>query len=292
MNKISRTRQTAKMMRQKAKYRRLGSPVEHVLDILIRLRHKLTGKADREKVDFVMECIVSNRLYHVQFSSKDASGISATEMWRNMYTAGAGAGAGAAQKQAPKRGEPAVGADVVIRTSGVEKYATAWVEKLLLGHEVARILAQSGSWEFDVWALNEQLGRNTMVSLVVHFVQKLGLDTRLCINMPNLERFLSKLQAGYKDVPFHNYVHACDVVHGTVFFITQEAVRSHISALDMYAMILGAAMHDHGHSGYNNAFYMAAKDELARAEAGETRHARHVRTAIRRERQASACGFF
>jgi hypothetical protein len=43
----------------------------------------------------------------------------------------------------------------------------------------------------------------------------------------------------------------------------QDAVRKHLSAVDMYATILAAAMHDHGHVGYSNAFYINANDELA-----------------------------
>jgi len=61
-----------------------------------------------------------------------------------------------------------------------------------------------------------------MVALVVHYVRGFEIDLRLNLHMPNLVRFLIKLQAGYHDVPFHNYIHACDVVHGTVFFASQE----------------------------------------------------------------------
>lgn len=138
-----------------------------------------------------------------------------------------------------------------------------WVSLMLSTPEVDRLLSRASSWDFDIWAFDEATNRNPMVALVVHYVQAFDLDLRLNLNMSKLVAFLTKLQAGYHDVPFHNFVHACDVVHGTVFFAAQDAVRKHLSALDLYAIILAAAMHDHGHVGYSNAFYVNANDELA-----------------------------
>jgi hypothetical protein len=64
-------------------------------------------------------------------------------------------------------------------------------------------------------------------------------------------------------VPFHNYVHGADVIHGTAYFMSQEAVARHVSPLDMYCMLIGAGIHDFEHPGCNNAFLVASKHPTA-----------------------------
>ena len=39
--------------------------------------------------------------------------------------------------------------------------------------------------------------------------------------MTNLTRLLLRIESGYQAVPFHNYVHAADVTHGTAYFLSQ-----------------------------------------------------------------------
>ena len=59
LNKINRTREDASRMRQKAKYKREGSPVERVVDILQGLKRKSDSNAERENLGFMMDVIVS-----------------------------------------------------------------------------------------------------------------------------------------------------------------------------------------------------------------------------------------
>jgi hypothetical protein len=66
-----------------AKYRRLGSPVERVLEILTSLRGQMTSTRDRENMSFIVECIVSDQLYTIQLataSAKTSSGGVSKEM--------------------------------------------------------------------------------------------------------------------------------------------------------------------------------------------------------------------
>ena len=65
------------------------------------------------------------------------------------------------------------------------------------------------------------------------------------------------------DVPFHNYMHITDVVHGTAYFLSQEKLKALATPLDFYTMILSAAMHDFDHPGYNNAYLCTTRNHLA-----------------------------
>jgi len=83
-----------------ARYHRLGSPVERVLEILAMLRRHMPGKLDRENLSYIVECIVSDKLYTVQFSTsaKGASDGVSADMERFLGRHGATKGQGAAAR--------------------------------------------------------------------------------------------------------------------------------------------------------------------------------------------------
>ena len=88
INKIKRSRENAQILRKKAKYKRQGSPVERVLEILQRLRRKAESGADRENLSFIMDAIISDQLYKVNVSAAETSGMT-TEMSAFLLEGGA-----------------------------------------------------------------------------------------------------------------------------------------------------------------------------------------------------------
>ena len=139
----------------------------------------------------------------------------------------------------------------------------SWVDPLIGKDDVHRALASLEDWDFNVFELDKACNQNALLIVSLGLVKRLELDKQLPIDVDNLARLLTKLQAGYKEVPFHNKVHAADVTHGTAYFMNQNAVFKHMSAVDLYCMILGAAVHDFEHPGFNNAFLVAQRHEIA-----------------------------
>ena len=73
LNKIKRSRENAQILRKKAKYKRQGSPVERVVEILQRLRRKANATpADRENIGFIIDAIISDQLYKVRRANSTA----------------------------------------------------------------------------------------------------------------------------------------------------------------------------------------------------------------------------
>ena len=130
-------------------------------------------------------------------------------------------------------------------------------------NEVQKAMADADSWEFSVFDLDRACNHHPVLLIVLHVVQRFELDQTLPINMENLIRLLLRIESGYKTVPFHNHVHAADVCHGTAYFLAQDVVARHVSPLDIYCMIIGAALHDFAHPGFNNAFLVASRHETA-----------------------------
>jgi len=304
LNKFRRTREAAAIIRLKTKYRRQGSPVEKVLDILQGLKRKSDLNAERDNLSFMMDVIVSGDLYTVSVSAAsqgneaystfllDGGAKGGTRQTGLVGGTGAllanvVAGTGAQLKRSPTAGkrnsvrepkpsDPSPEKSLVATSRTMSKPAEGnqpgrfnfspeftWLEEMLFSSDVQTVLEKTSSWEFDVFELDRATSKHPMVILMLHFVKAFNLDRELPINCNNLVRYLLKIEEGYKNVPFHNYVHAADVTHGTAYFMVQAAVTSHISPFDFFCMALGAAIHDFEHPGYNNAFLVASKDPIA-----------------------------
>lgn len=289
LNKIKRTRDTAEMLRKKAQYKRQGSPVERVLDILQALKRKSDSGAERDNLAFMMDVIVSGDLYTVTMSSGGDGG--GTDSSYSTFLAEGGARAGAKggkkaggllsgiSKRAQVKSTEIVASDMgdgdgvprPLAGSGIGLSGSRfnligelmWAEQLLESEAVSKAMADVDSWNFSIFELDKASNKHPMIMLMLHYVKRFDLDSELAIDCNNLVRLLLKVEQGYKEVPFHNYVHGADVTHGTAYFMTRDTVARHMSALDLYCMVLGAAIHDFEHPGYNNAFLVASKNETA-----------------------------
>ena len=72
------------------------------------------------------------------------------------------------------------------------------------------------------------------------------------------------MQEGYRNAnPYHNVVHALDVLINMNYFINQENLKRLMSPLDVLACLLAAAVHDFRHPGFNQNFLVATKHEYA-----------------------------
>ena len=313
LNKIKRSRENAQIMRKKAKYRRQGSPVERVVEILQKLRRKAESGHDRDNLSFIMDAIISDQLYTVSVNTNAEGGLdenmsaflieggaqTTAPRKRGVLgmlgasTKGLARGAskvGRAKSKRSKKGEqdgegsadtqelgnPRHGGEMGGgsgsggRTGGrrmsvgIKASDLSWVEQTQSSEAVKQCLANADQWDFSVFELERVThGRHPVVFLVLHAVQRFQLESSLPINLNHLVRLLVRIEQGYNQVPFHNHMHAADVVHGTAYFLSQEAVARHVSPLDIYCMLIGAAIHDFAHPGYNNAFLVASRHETS-----------------------------
>jgi hypothetical protein len=83
---------------------------------------------------------------------------------------------------------------------------------MLQSEPVLAVLSNLDSWDFNIFELDRASGHHPIVMIVLAYVIRLDLDLQLPIDVNNLVRFALALEAGYKHVPFHNMVHAADVV--------------------------------------------------------------------------------
>ena len=73
-----------------------------------------------------------------------------------------------------------------------------------------------------------------------------------------------RVEASYiTENTYHNAIHAADVTQGMAYFIGRPFFLPHLTAVEKFAAILAAAIHDLAHPGVNNAFCVATDAAVA-----------------------------
>ncbi|XP_075043703.1 cGMP-inhibited 3',5'-cyclic phosphodiesterase 3B [Mixophyes fleayi] len=160
------------------------------------------------------------------------------------------------------------------------------------------LLEKLDNWNFPIFDLMEKTGGKSG-RILSEVSYTLFQDTRLfeIFKIPQREfrNFFRALENGYRDIPYHNRVHATDVLHAVWYLTTRPipgfqeltsdeadsdsvtgsvhvylsskscpitedsygSLAANIPALELMALYVAAAMHDYDHPGRTNAFLVA-----------------------------------
>ncbi|XP_033642540.1 high affinity cGMP-specific 3',5'-cyclic phosphodiesterase 9A-like [Asterias rubens] len=112
---------------------------------------------------------------------------------------------------------------------------------------------------FDNWQWEDA----EMMLLMQQMYIDLDFTTKYNIEMPILQNFLFEVFRHYNHVPFHNFKH-CFCVSQMMYGMTWLAdLCSLMGDIEVLIMITSAICHDLDHPGYNNAYQVNARTELA-----------------------------
>jgi 3',5'-cyclic-nucleotide phosphodiesterase len=120
-----------------------------------------------------------------------------------------------------------------------------------------------GTWDFNIFLFVEKNpGVSVLMTVVESTLQMHGLGSILGLHRQAFGSFISAISQCYQKVPYHNIMHAADVVQGVGCLLTliPETI---LSPFEKLALVVSAAVHDLNHPGQNNAFQVATKSPLA-----------------------------
>ncbi|XP_072882852.1 high affinity cGMP-specific 3',5'-cyclic phosphodiesterase 9A [Hemitrygon akajei] len=112
---------------------------------------------------------------------------------------------------------------------------------------------------FDNWQWEDA---EIMVLLQLMFVD-LGFMNKFHIEMEVLQQFLFEVYRHYNNIPFHNFQHCFCVTQMMYGLIWLTDLQSRMDDIDILTMLTSAICHDLDHPGYNNAYQINARTELA-----------------------------
>jgi len=163
---------------------------------------------------------------------------------------------GIATKASPKHTDSAVDEQRVLArtvTSDVPFNDASRLERLGLSYDLL------DSWSFDVLALETPKLTGVAAWLL--------LDTAnpyLALQPQTVAVFLDAMEQEYrKENPYHNWRHACDVLHGVFRGCLLGRALDFAARVDVLALLVAAVGHDAGHPGLNNVFLVQTSHELA-----------------------------
>ncbi|TPX36125.1 hypothetical protein SmJEL517_g01478 [Synchytrium microbalum] len=145
--------------------------------------------------------------------------------------------------------------------------ATRRVNELRLSHleaippqtysaEVMEALKNPG---FDVWKYN----KTELIGLFEVMYEEFKLFDRFKIDPVVFRRFIAGVSEGYNDNPFHNFKHCFCVTQMCYAILHVSGVHTKLSIMEKLCLLTACIGHDLDHPGFNNAYQINAKTELA-----------------------------
>lgn len=118
-------------------------------------------------------------------------------------------------------------------------------------------------WNFDVFRMEDLTDGHTLFITAYTLFVKYDLLNKFSIDETTLINCLREIEAGYHPNPYHNAMHAADVLQVLHFMIGQGGLAEYMTDEDIIAALLAAIIHDYDHPGLNNTFQMNSLSYLA-----------------------------
>lgn len=291
MNKVQKAQRAYK----KAKHLKFGSPVERVMELLIDMKGRLEDADDVSDVSWIMHLISSDKLYTIDLKVAGGANVSSEMMSFLENNLGGGrrqsvdvqCGENHAALPSTAQGLKRLETRMLEGGESLAALVLARMDELSTLPEIRAYLHPPQSsrrfsspyldvppgrnlvskvygWDVDVFDFAAKSAESHLVLGVHQLLEDHGLIAKLRLSKPRLLTFLRRVQDGYKaENPYHNSVHALDVVFNTNYFIRHKLVDELITPLDRLACIIASAIHDYQHPGMNNQFLQQTKHEYS-----------------------------
>jgi hypothetical protein len=128
---------------------------------------------------------------------------------------------------------------------------------------ISEVLQGVDRWEWDAWKLHNVTEGRPLQTLGWHLLHDWGLVRDLKLDTEVLRSWLTFVELQYADLPYHNSTHATDVLHAAHHFLSACGAAEFLPALSVFAVLIGAMIHDAGHDGLNNLYHQNALTERA-----------------------------
>ncbi|BFZ24366.1 hypothetical protein BsWGS_27405 [Bradybaena similaris] len=102
----------------------------------------------------------------------------------------------------------------------------------------------------------------TVMSCLSMF-EDLGFTNRWRFKIETLVRFLLMVKKGYRNPPYHNWMHAFSVTHFCYLLIKNLHLHNYLEDIELLALFVSCLCHDIDHRGTTNSFQVQSQSVLA-----------------------------
>ncbi|KAL5012349.1 hypothetical protein ScPMuIL_010900 [Solemya velum] len=107
------------------------------------------------------------------------------------------------------------------------------------------------------------LPENDSLNASLSMFEDLGFISKYRIKLDTLARFLLMVKKGYRNPPYHNWMHAYTVSHFCFLLTKNLKLENYLEDIEIFALFVSCLCHDIDHRGTNNSFQVASKSVLA-----------------------------
>lgn len=100
------------------------------------------------------------------------------------------------------------------------------------------------------------------IKLLFYLFNKFNLLTVYKVSNEMFFRYIYELRSRYNEVPYHNWIHACDVTQYVSYEISTAKLETVLTSLELFSMLVAATGHDTNHNGFNNVYNEKAQTPL------------------------------
>ncbi|XP_078543360.1 high affinity 3',5'-cyclic-AMP phosphodiesterase 7A isoform X2 [Lissotriton helveticus] len=126
------------------------------------------------------------------------------------------------------------------------------------------MLEKIEKWNFNVFLFDRLTNGNSLVTMMCHLFNHCGLITYFHLDIVKIRSFFVAVQDDYHSQnPYHNGVHAADVIQALYCFLCEPKLAEHLTPWDNIIGLIAAATHDLDHPGVNQPFLIKTNHYLA-----------------------------
>ncbi|NWX93599.1 PDE2A phosphodiesterase, partial [Nothoprocta pentlandii] len=98
---------------------------------------------------------------------------------------------------------------------------------------------------------------------ILSMLQDMNFINTYKMDRQTLTRFCLMVKKGYRDPPYHNWMHAFSVSHFCYLLYKNLELVNYLEDIEIFALFISCMCHDLDHRGTNNSFQVASKSVLA-----------------------------
>jgi len=119
-------------------------------------------------------------------------------------------------------------------------------------------------WNFDPFAFSNETNRRPLSTMFLYWCSKMQADRTIeGINAAKLSNYIIEVESQYGNNPYHNFIHAADVLHSCINLMETEYLQEGLNHIHRFALAFAAAVHDFRHPGVGNDFLVKTNDKIA-----------------------------
>ncbi|CAG7836191.1 unnamed protein product, partial [Allacma fusca] len=148
------------------------------------------------------------------------------------------------------------------------------------------------SWDFDIFEYNEKTS-SAFKDVCFSIVKLFEVDKTFKVDEQTVLNWLDLVERTYKpEVPYHNSIHAADVLQAMACFLSNKRLKRFLSNNDRASLVIASIVHDIHHPGFVSAALKNLKHRLCVKNVEPFLESHHIQTAFKVTLGNEHCNIF